>query len=139
MLRIGVFSVVVSVYALLIPLEYWRSQDPQPASRWIAIALSLLQALFYALRIPLADQFVFPVPPEDVNMFVPVWITGLCLHIAGMAFLVMVMVKERLELQLRRAALIDPLTGIANRPRLLRSRRTNTFALEYRPARPPPC
>lgn len=114
-LRIGVFSIIVSVYALLIPLEYWRSQDPQPASRWIAIALSLLQALFYALRVPLADRFIFPVPAEDVNMYVPIWITALCLHIAGIAFLVMVMVKERLELQLRRAASIDPLTGIANR------------------------
>jgi diguanylate cyclase (GGDEF)-like protein len=114
-LRICVFSAVVSVYALLIPLEYWRAQDPQPASRWIAIVLLLLQTLFYLLRIPLADQFVFPVPPDDVNMFVPVWVTALCLHIAGMSFLAMVMVKERLELQLRRTTLIDPLTGIANR------------------------
>ncbi|MDQ2078762.1 GGDEF domain-containing protein [Xanthobacteraceae bacterium Astr-EGSB] len=114
-LRICVFSAIISVYSLLIPAEYWHSQDPQPASRWIAIALSLLQALFYALRIPFAEQFVFPVPPDDVNMFVPVWVTALCLHIAGMSFLAMVMVKERLELQLRRTTLIDPLTGIANR------------------------
>jgi diguanylate cyclase (GGDEF)-like protein len=114
-LRICVFSAINTVYTLLIPLEYWRAQDPQPASRWVAIVVSLLQAVFYALRIPFADRFVFSVPANEVSMLVPIWVTALSLHMAGMSFLAMVMVKERLELELRRVALLDPLIGIANR------------------------
>jgi diguanylate cyclase (GGDEF)-like protein len=114
-LRIGVFSAISAVYALLIPLEYCRTEDPRSPSRWIAIVLLLLQAVFYVLRIPLAERFVFPVPPDDISMLVPLWVTALFVHSICMSFLAMVMVKERLELELRRAALVDPLTGIANR------------------------
>jgi diguanylate cyclase (GGDEF)-like protein len=113
--RVCAFSAINTVYALLIPLEYWRAQDPRPASRWLAIVLLLLQAAFYAVRIPFAERFVFPVAPGDTNVLHPLWVTALFVHTACMSFLVMVMVKERLELHLRRVALIDPLTGIANR------------------------
>jgi diguanylate cyclase (GGDEF)-like protein len=114
-MRIGAFSAINTVYALLIPFEYWRARTERPASRRVAILLLLLQAVFYALRIPLAERFVFPVPPGDESVLVPVWATGLLLHVVCMSFLVMVMVKERLELHLRHIALVDPLTGVANR------------------------
>jgi diguanylate cyclase (GGDEF)-like protein len=114
-LRIRVFSAITLAYALLIPWEYWRLRDPRPMSRWPAIVLLLIQAAFYILRIPLADRITFPIAPDDVGVLIPLGIVTLLLHYSCMAFLVMAMVKERLELQLRRDALVDPLTGIANR------------------------
>jgi diguanylate cyclase (GGDEF)-like protein len=114
-LRIRVFSVFCFAYMLLIAWEYWHPRDPRPRSRWLAVALLLIQAAFFALRLLFADRFVFPVAPDDTGVLIPLWIAALFLHSDCMAFTVMVMVKERLELQLRHAALVDPLTGIANR------------------------
>ncbi|NVO13656.1 MAG: GGDEF domain-containing protein [Rhodoplanes sp.] len=114
-LRVRVFSAITLAYALLIPWEYWRARDPRPMSRWPAIVLLLIQAVLYAARIPLAERLVFPIAPDNVGVLIPLGIVGLLLHFFCMAFLVMAMVKERLELQFRHAALVDPLTGIANR------------------------
>ncbi|MDC7785959.1 GGDEF domain-containing protein [Rhodoplanes sp. TEM] len=114
-LRIRVFATIGLVYALLIPWEYWRGRPPRPVSRWAVIALMLVQALLYLLRLPLAERLVYPVVSEDAGVLISLGVGALLLHGVCMAFLVITMVKERLELQLRHDALVDPLTGIANR------------------------
>jgi diguanylate cyclase (GGDEF)-like protein len=114
-LRVRIFSVIALVYTLLIVREYWRAAEPRPASRWLAVTLMLAQAAINVLRIPFAARFDPAVMSGDASILLPLWVTWLLLHTDCMAFLVMAMAKERLELQVRKIALVDPLTGIANR------------------------
>jgi diguanylate cyclase (GGDEF)-like protein len=114
-LRVRIFSVIALVYTLLIVREYWRAAEPRPASRWLAIALMLAQAAINILRIPVADRFDPTATSGEASILLPLWVTWSFLHTDCMAFLVMAMAKERLELQVREIALVDPLTGIANR------------------------
>lgn len=116
-LRVRVFSVLNCALTLLIAREYWYARNPELVSRWPAIVLLIVHAAIFLLRVPFADRLVFPIRLDQGNLgvAVPAGIASLLLHYFCMAFLVMAMVKERLGLEHRREALVDPLTGIANR------------------------
>jgi diguanylate cyclase (GGDEF)-like protein len=114
--RVQLYSALTGAYALLTASEYWRARDPELMSRWPAIVLLLIHAVVFGLRALFADAVPFVVVVAGAT---PPWLAligaAMLAHFFCMAFLVMGLVKERLELQYRRAALIDPLTGIANR------------------------
>jgi diguanylate cyclase (GGDEF)-like protein len=115
-LRVRCFSLINLGYILLIAAEYWRARDKELVSRWPTIILLLVHAASYVLRIPFADSITFPLRTDlSLGFLVPVGLAALLLHYFCIAFLVMGMAKERLELTHRRAALVDPLTGVANR------------------------
>jgi diguanylate cyclase (GGDEF)-like protein len=115
-LRIQLNSAFFAVYSLLAASEVWRGRDPGLLSRWPAMVLLLLHAIFFVVRIAFADQLPFP---AGNNFVTPGWFPIGALAVLAnnfcLAFLIMNMAKERAELRYRNAALVDPLTGAANR------------------------
>ncbi|WP_170145751.1 GGDEF domain-containing protein [Rhodoplanes elegans] len=115
-LRIRVSAILISSYLLLTASEYLRPKNPELVSRWPTIFILLLQAFGVLIRIPIAEKLVFPAPENSFTAtLVPLGAAGLVLFSFSLAFLVMAMSKERLVLEHKRTALVDPLTGVANR------------------------
>src|SRR5215210_7016716 len=109
-------SAIVASYTWLTAYEFWQSRSEPLVSRWPAIFMLFAHGSLYLLRTPLSEML--PWSPEN-QVFGSVWLTvlsfeGLLFTIA-IAFLLLAMAKERTELRHRTAAMIDPLTGIANR------------------------
>jgi diguanylate cyclase (GGDEF)-like protein len=109
-------SAIVASYTWLTAYEFWQSRSEPLVSRWPAIFMLFAHGSLYLLRTPLSEML--PWSPDN-QVFGSVWLTvlsfeGLLLTIA-IAFLLVAMAKERTELLHRTAAMIDPLTGIANR------------------------
>jgi diguanylate cyclase (GGDEF)-like protein len=71
----------------------------------------------FLLRTPLVK--LLPWTPGNSDLFGSVWLTVLSfealLFTISIAFILLAMAKERTELRHRTAAMVDPLTGIANR------------------------
>lgn len=107
---------IVTTYTWLTAYEFWRSRDEPLVSRWPAIFMLFAHGSLYLLRTPLSAML--PWSGGD-QMLASVWFTvlsfeGLLFTIA-IAFILLAMAKERTELRHRNAAMIDPLTGMANR------------------------
>jgi diguanylate cyclase (GGDEF)-like protein len=114
--RIVLASVILSTYALLGAREVWHARDKELISRWPTLALLVVHAGFLLGRLPFAGELTFPPVrggPHALIVFIMAFealFTAFCL-----AFLRVNMSKERAELEQRKAALTDWLTGIANR------------------------
>jgi diguanylate cyclase (GGDEF)-like protein len=107
---------IVTAYTWLTAYEFWRGRSEQLVSRWPAIFLLFAHGSLFLLRTPLA--VLLPWAPSN-KVFGSVWLTVLSfealLFTISIAFILLAMAKERTELRHRTAALVDPLTGIANR------------------------
>jgi diguanylate cyclase (GGDEF)-like protein len=114
--RALIASGIVTAYTWLTAYEFWRGRNEQLVSRWPAIFLLFAHGALFLLRTPLA--LLLPWAPDN-NLFGSVWLTVLSfealLFTISIAFILLAMAKERTELRHRTAALVDPLTGIANR------------------------
>jgi diguanylate cyclase (GGDEF)-like protein len=115
-LRFLIASGIITAYLWLTAYEFWRSRAEALVSRWPAISLLFAQGLLFLMRTPLAAGL--PWTPTD-QLFESVWPTvlsfeALLLTIA-IAFILLAMAKERIEQLHKVAAMMDPLTGIANR------------------------
>jgi diguanylate cyclase (GGDEF)-like protein len=114
--RIELVSAILAIYALLSARELWYAHDRELISRWPTLALVITHAGFLLARIPFADVIAVsattgqPQGPLVSVMAFQMLFTTLCLP-----FLRVAMSKERAELEQRKAALTDSLTGIANR------------------------
>ncbi|MGA7065138.1 MAG: GGDEF domain-containing protein [Pseudolabrys sp.] len=91
-------------------------------SRWPAIFMLFAQGALFLLRTPMVA--LLPGSPGD-SLFGSVWMTvlsseALLLTISD-AFILLAMAKERTELHHRTAAMVDPVTGIANRRSFLQN------------------
>ncbi|MEP7030088.1 MAG: GGDEF domain-containing protein [Pseudolabrys sp.] len=110
-------SGIITSYTWLTAYEFWRGRNEQLVSRWPAIFMLFAHGALFLLRTPLAS--VLPWSPTSNNMFGSVWLTVLSfealLFTISIAFILLAMAKERTELRHRTAAMVDPLTGIANR------------------------
>jgi len=110
-------SGIITTYTWLTAYEFWRGRNEQLVSRWPAIFMLFAHGALFLLRTPLAS--VLPWSPTGNNMFGSVWLTVLSfealLFTISIAFILLAMAKERTELRHRTAAMVDPLTGIANR------------------------
>jgi diguanylate cyclase (GGDEF)-like protein len=116
-LRLLFSSGIVTVYTWATAYEFWRGRSEPLVSRWPAIFMLFAHGALYLLRTPLGAML--PWLPTSSAMFESVWLTvlsfeGLLFTIA-IAFILLAMAKERTEYRHRTAALVDPLTGIANR------------------------
>lgn len=114
--RALIASGIVTAYTWLTAYEFWRGRNEQLVSRWPAIFLLFAHGALFLLRTPLA--LLLPWTPNN-DVFNSVWLTVLSfealLFTISIAFILLAMAKERTELRHRNAAMIDPLTGIANR------------------------
>ena len=114
--RALIASGIITAYTWLTAFEFWRGRSEQLVSRWPAIFMLFAHGALFLLRTPLVALLPWA-PANDV--YGSVWLTVLSfealLFTISIAFILLAMAKERTELRHRTAALVDPLTGIANR------------------------
>jgi diguanylate cyclase (GGDEF)-like protein len=114
--RISLVAVISAGYALLAARELWYARDRDLISRWPTLLLVIGHAAFLLARIPYAQDLASSVNsghPHGVVATVMAFealFAGFCVP-----FLRVAMSKERAELEQRRAAQTDPLTGVPNR------------------------
>jgi diguanylate cyclase (GGDEF)-like protein len=115
-LRLMLASGIVAAYTWLTAYEFWRGRGEPLVSRWPAIFMLVAHGSLFLLRSPLAG--LLPWLPADQALD-SVWLTVLSfealLFTIAIAFILLAMAKERTEYRQRTAAMVDPLTGIANR------------------------
>ena len=114
--RALIASGIITTYTWLAAYEFWRGRGEPLVSRWPAIFMLFAYGALFLLRTPLVS--VLPIAPNN-RMLGSVWLTVLSfealLFTISVAFILLAMAKERTELRHRTAAMVDPLTGIANR------------------------
>jgi len=114
--KVMLASGIITSYTWATAYEFWRGRSEPLVSRWPAIFMLFAHGSLFLLRTPLAQ--VLPWSPTN-QVFDSVWLTVLSfealLFTIAIAFILLAMAKERTELRHKTAALIDPLTGIANR------------------------
>jgi diguanylate cyclase (GGDEF)-like protein len=114
--RILLATIIPAIYTLLCAYEVWNARDRELISRWPTLVLMLLHASFLLARIPLLPQITFPLPAGGPHQGALLAIVLEALFVVFcLAFLRVNMSKERAELEQRKAAHTDWLTGIANR------------------------
>ena len=115
-LRVLLSSSIVAGYTWLTAYEFWRGRSEPLVSRWPAIFMLFAHGSLFLLRTPLARMLPWSPTKE---FFGSVWLTVLSfealLFTIAMAFILLAMAKERTEFRHKTAAMVDPLTGIANR------------------------
>jgi diguanylate cyclase (GGDEF)-like protein len=119
-LRVLGTSGIITTYIWLAAYEFWRGRGEALVSRWPTVFMLFAHGALFLLRTPLIR--LLPWNPYD-EVLDSVWLTVLSfealLFTISIAFLLLAMAKERIEYSHRKAALVDPLTGIANRRALL--------------------
>src|SRR3954470_14883512 len=115
-LRFLLASGLITTYTWLAAYEFWRGRSEPLVSRWPAILMLFAHGSLFLLRTPLVA--ILPWSPTN-EVFGSVWLTVLSfealLFTIAIAFILLAMAKERTEHRHKTAAMIDPLTGIANR------------------------
>jgi diguanylate cyclase (GGDEF)-like protein len=115
-LRVLLSSGIIASYTWLTAVEFWRGRSEPLVSRWPAIFMLFAHGALFLLRTPLV--LMLPWSP-GTQVHESVWLTVLSfealLFTIAIAFILLAMAKERVEYRHRTAAMIDPLTGIANR------------------------
>ncbi len=114
--RFLIASGIITTYTWLTAYEFWRGRAEPLVSRWPAIFMLFAHGSLFLLRTPLGAML--PWPPAN-QAFESVWLTALSfealMFTISIAFILLAMAKERAAFLHRTAAMIDPLTGIANR------------------------
>ncbi|HEX5211085.1 MAG TPA: GGDEF domain-containing protein [Pseudolabrys sp.] len=115
-LRALIATGIITTYTWLTAYEFWRGRSEPLVSRWPAIFMLFAHGSLFLLRTPL----IAVLPASVTNrVYGSVWLTVLSfealLFTISIAFILLAMAKERTELRHRTAAMVDPLTGIANR------------------------
>ena len=107
---------IITTYTWLTAYEFWRGRSEPLVSRWPAIFMLFAHGALFLLRTPLAAMLPWS---ASNHLLGSVWLTVLSfealLFTISIAFILLAMAKERTELRHRTAAMVDPLTGIANR------------------------
>ncbi|MGZ5897847.1 MAG: GGDEF domain-containing protein, partial [Xanthobacteraceae bacterium] len=115
-LRVLLVSGCQLVFTALVVYEFWRDRAEPLLSRWPAIILLLTHAAILLARVPIIA--VRPLESDtDFLRSAPfaVMVFGSVLYTISFAFLLLSLIKERGELHHKTAALVDSLTGLANR------------------------
>jgi diguanylate cyclase (GGDEF)-like protein len=96
--------------------EFWRGRGERLVSRWPAIVILVSHGALFLVRAPLSANADAPLAH---GILASAWLTVLSaealLFTIATAFVLLAMAKERAELRQRTAAMVDPLTGLANR------------------------
>jgi diguanylate cyclase (GGDEF)-like protein len=114
-LRGFVSAGIIAAYTWMTAWEFWRGRDDMLISRWPTIFMLFSEGALFLLRTPLS-----PLLPWGSNgVLDSVWLTVLStealLFTIATAFLLLAMAKERAEQRHKNAAMLDEMTGVANR------------------------
>jgi len=115
-LRVLLSCGIVAAYTWLAAYEFWRGRAEPLVSRWPTIFVLFAHGSLFLLRTPLARTL--PWMPEGTvaeSVWMIVMTFEALLFTISIAFILLAMAKERAEFRLRTAAMVDSLTGIANR------------------------
>jgi diguanylate cyclase (GGDEF)-like protein len=116
-LRTLLSSSILATYTWLTAYEFWRGRSEPLLSRWPAIFVLFVHGSLFLLRTPVSRML--PWSENNYEVFGSVWLAVLSfealLFTIALAFILLAMAKERTEFRHKTAALVDPLTGIANR------------------------
>lgn len=114
--RIALVSAITATYALAAAVELWYARDRDLISRWPTLILVVGHAGFLLARVPFAQALASSAASGQAQSAAVAVIAFEALFAAFcLPFLRVAMSKERAELEQRRAALTDSLTGVANR------------------------
>ena len=114
--RISLVAIISASYALLSACELWYARDRDLLSRWPTLLLVIGHAAFLLARVPYAQDLASTVNSGHPHGVVATVMAFEALFAAFcLPFLRVAMSKERAELEQRRAAQTDPLTGVPNR------------------------
>ncbi len=115
-LRVLLSCGIIAAYTWLTAYEFWRGRSEPLVSRWPAIFMLFAHGSLFLLRTPLAGML--PGLPSG-QVVQSVWLIVMTfealLFTISIAFILLAMAKERSEYRLRTVAMVDSLTGIANR------------------------
>ena len=115
-IRALISSGIITSYTWLTAYEFWRGRSEPLVSRWPIIFMLFAHGALFLLRTPFSQ--ILPWTPNK-QVFDSVWLSVLSfealLFTIATAFILLAMAKERTELRHKTAALVDPLTNIANR------------------------
>jgi diguanylate cyclase (GGDEF)-like protein len=115
-LRTLLSASIIAGFSWATAYEFWRARGERLVSRWPAIILLFGHGALFLLRNPLSA--FLPQMPQETAL-TSAWLTVLSpealLFTISIAFVLLAMAKERAELRHKTDALIDPLTGLANR------------------------
>lgn len=114
-------STIVAAFLWLTAFEFWRGRDERLLSRWPAILILFGHGAIFLLRSPLSAILAPAADPALASAWMSVISTQQVLATISIAFILLAMAKERTELHHKTAALLDPLTGLANRRAFLDS------------------
>jgi diguanylate cyclase (GGDEF)-like protein len=134
--RVLLSSGIITAYTWLTAYEFWRGRAEPLVSRIPAVFMLFAHGALYLLRTPI---LAFLPWTNQNQIFSSVWLTALSfealLFTISIAFILLAMAKERTELRHKTAALIDPLTGIANRRAFL-EQASDLLSRQSNPGRP---
>jgi diguanylate cyclase (GGDEF)-like protein len=123
-LRVLAASGLLALYMGLAAFEVWRGRAEPLVSRWPTILVMGTNAAMFIARA--MTTLVAPLPESGIGPTGSIaWFTAVgfatLVYTIVLAFVLLMMTKERTELHHKRASLIDPLTGMANRRAFLES------------------
>jgi diguanylate cyclase (GGDEF)-like protein len=109
-------SAIIATFLWLTAFEFWRGRDERLLSRWPAIFILFGHGVIFLLRSPLTTLLPGPIgDPALASAWMTVISTEELLATISIAFILLAMAKERTELHHKTAAMVDSLTGLANR------------------------
>jgi diguanylate cyclase (GGDEF)-like protein len=115
-------SAIVATFLWLTAFEFWRGRDERLLSRWPAIFILFSHGAIFLLRSPLIMVLKGQAgDPALASAWINVISTEELLATISIAFILLAMAKERTELHHKTAAMVDSLTGLANRRAFLDS------------------
>src|ERR1700722_1898518 len=113
---VSLVSAITAIYALSAAGELWFARDRDLISLWPTLVLVVGHAGFLLARIPFAQALAASAASGQAQGAVVTVFAFEALFVAFcLPFLRVAMSKERAELEQRKAALTDSLTGVANR------------------------
>ncbi len=130
--RLVLACTVVAALSFLAALELARDGSERLMSRWPAVVLLFSTGASYLAWLPLT----LSMPIHEAGLiFASSWLpTVVLIALLGrvaLAFIILAIVKERLELEQRIDALTDPLTGLPNRRALFEAAATLAEHAKY--------
>ncbi|MEA2935958.1 MAG: hypothetical protein QOD74_2604 [Variibacter sp.] len=116
-LRALLSALIIAGFSWGAAFEFWRGRTEGLVSRWPAIVLLFSHGVLFLLRTPMTAALRHTA--DEDGALASAWLTVLSpealLFTIAIAFVLLAMAKERTELRHKTAALVDPLTGLANR------------------------
>ena len=115
-LQMALVGVVSVVYSLAAAYEMWRGRGERLSARWPIFGLLMLDGLMGATgAVEAFNGAVTPLALPPLNTWYGLIYFETFLLTVGGAILIVLLERERAEFIQKAAALVDPLTGVANR------------------------